>query len=474
MISKIIDIINKGEGIKVEFKECKNKINKDVFDTVCSFLNRNGGEIFLGVKDDGEILGVEPDSISQIKKDFVTVMNNGNKINPTYYLNVEEIIIENKTILYIFVPESSQVHRCNSKIFDRNEDGDINITDNTNQVAALYHRKQTTYIENTVYPYVKLNDLREDLIKRGRKIASIRVADHPWKSMSDIELLKSAGLYIHDYKENVEGFTLAAILLLGRDEVINSVIPYFKTDAILRKINLDRYDDRDDIRTNLIESYERLLAFVNKHLLDTFYLERDVRISIRDKIFREVISNILIHRDYGNPYPAKLVIGKESIYTENGNKSHGHGIIDPNNFSPFPKNPTIAKFFKELGLVDELGSGVRNIHKYGKTYFGYEPQIIEEDIFKIIFITNTTEVTTEVTTEDKLKEQRIGSLIIYCQEPRTSQEIMNYLKLKNKEHFRKTILKPLIEGGFIMLTIPDKPRSPKQRYYSSVGDSHNI
>ena len=80
-------------------------------------------------------------------------------------------------------------------------------------------------------------------------------------------------------------------------------------------------------------------------------------------------------------------IGDGKIYTENSNKAHGHGLIDPNNFSPFPKNPTIAKFFKEMGLVDELGSGVRNIHKYAKTYFGFEPQIIEDDIFKIIFPT---------------------------------------------------------------------------------------
>ena len=241
-----------------------------------------------------------------------------------------------------------------------------------------------------------------------------------------------------------------------------------KTDAILRKINLDRYDDRDDIRTNLIESYDSLMAFVNKHLPDTFYLEGDIRISIRDKIFREVISNILIHRDYGNPYPAKFVIGKDKIYTENSNKPHGHGIIDPNNFSPFPKNPTIAKFFKEMGLVDELGSGVRNIHKYGKAYFGYKPLILEEDIFKIIFQTNSILTTTEATTEAKLKDKRTQILVQYCKEPRTSQEIMNYLKLKNKEYFRKVILKPLIENNIIMLTIPDKPRSPKQKYYFKI------
>lgn len=50
-----------------------------------------------------------------------------------------------------------------------------------------------------------------------------------------------------------DGYTLAAVLLLGKDEVIQSVLPHHKTDVILRIENLDRYDDRDDIRINLIE-----------------------------------------------------------------------------------------------------------------------------------------------------------------------------------------------------------------------------
>jgi ATP-dependent DNA helicase RecG len=79
------------------------------------------------------------------------------------------------------------------------------------------------------------------------------------------------------------------------------------------------------------------------------------------------------------------VIEKDRIYTENSNKPHGYGLIDPNNFSPYPKNPVIARFFKEIGWVDELGSGVRKIHKYAKTYFGFDSKIIEENIFKIVF-----------------------------------------------------------------------------------------
>ncbi len=199
--------------------------------------------------------------------------------------------------------------------------------------------------------------------------------------MNDLELLKSAGLFLKDPQSGKEGITLGGILIFGKEKLIHAALPHYRTDAILRKVNLDRYDDRDDIRVNLIESYEHLMAFVSKHLNDNFYLEGDRRVSLRDKIFREAVSNLLIHREFANPFPAKLIIEKDRVYIENSNKPHGNGMIDPENFSPFPKNPTIAKFFKEIGWVDELGSGVRNITKYNKIYSGAEPRFIEGDIF---------------------------------------------------------------------------------------------
>lgn len=244
--------------------------------------------------------------------------------------------------------------------------------------------------------------------------------------------------------------------------MIHAALPHHKTDAILRKENIDRYDDRDDIRVNLIRSYERLMQFIAKHLNDKFYLEKDQRINLRDKIFREVISNLLIHREFANPFPAKLIIEKEKVITENSNKAHGNGIIDPENFSPFPKNPTIAKFFKEIGWVDELGSGVRNIYKYNKIYSGVEPTFMEDDMFKTI-IPMTPQATPQVTTID---ETRTSDILIFCRSPKSRKEIQDFLDMKDREYFRKKILNPLIKGGLLKLTMPDKPKSPKQKYYS--------
>ena len=96
--------MKKGEGLLIEFKECKTEINKGVYETVCAFLNRNGGELLLGINDQGKITGIDKDCIEQIKKDFVTAINNPQKITPAVYLSMEQTEIGGKSILYIYFP----------------------------------------------------------------------------------------------------------------------------------------------------------------------------------------------------------------------------------------------------------------------------------------------------------------------------------------------------------------------------------
>ncbi len=72
---EILKMINEGESHYIEFKKSTNEITKDVYDTVCSFSNRDGGYILFGVKDNGEILGINESAIAKLKKDFVTAIN---------------------------------------------------------------------------------------------------------------------------------------------------------------------------------------------------------------------------------------------------------------------------------------------------------------------------------------------------------------------------------------------------------------
>ena len=383
-IEELKGIIQNGEKIDVEFKKSQNDIPKDVYETVCSFNNRDGGHLILGIVDGiKEICGINKKRIDKMIKDFTTSINNANKINPPLYLVPEVFTLNGKKVIYIWVPEGSQVRRLNGRILDRTYEGDIDITDNAELVYKMYARKQSTYFVNKVYPNLGLNVLDYGLIKRAKKMAISRVENHPWKEMDEEEILRSTGLILTDPDNGKEGITLAAILLFGKDNAIMSVLPQYKTDAIYRVKNLDRYDDRDVIITNLIDSYERLMEFGKKHLNDVFVMDETQSVSARDKILREIISNILTHRDFSNAYTAKMIIERDRIYTENSNLPHGHGELKLNKFEPFPKNPSISKVFREIGLADELGSGMRNTNKYTKMYSGGTPIFEEDNIFKI-------------------------------------------------------------------------------------------
>jgi ATP-dependent DNA helicase RecG len=393
-IEKIEELLQQGEGIEVEFKTAQFDLNKDIFDSICAFLNRKGGHLLLGVKDNGKVEGVIESCIPDMINNLIICANNPTKLNPAFYFTPKVLDYDGKKIIHIYVPESSQVHSTGGRIFDRNGDGDLDITRHSALVTNLYMRKQTTYSENQVFPYFELADCNQELFRRIRMMAENKqMAAHPWTNMSDEEIIRSAGLYKTDPITGKSGLTLAAALLLGKDEIIQSVLPHHKTDALLRVENLDRYDDRDDIRTNLIDSFDRLMAFIAKHLPDKFYLEGVQRVSLRGKLFREIVSNLLIHREFANGFPAKLIIERDRVYTENWSLPHGMGRIDPLNFAPFPKNPVIAKFFKEIGRVDELGSGVRNVFRYSPEYTpGAVPELIEGDVFKTIVPLRANEV----------------------------------------------------------------------------------
>lgn len=249
----------------------------------------------------------------------------------------------------------------------------------------MYIRKQSIFTEQKIYPYATICDLRTDLLQRVRQMAVNHAGgSHPWENMTDEELLRSAGLYGTDMATGESGYNLAAILLLGKDEVIQSVCPAYETDALVRKVNLDRYDDREIVRTNLIESFDLLMDFIKKQLPDKFFLEDENRVSLRNIIAREIVSNTLMHREYTSSYAAKLIIKRNQMYTENANRAISNKFITPENLEPNPKNPLIASFFRNIGRADRLGSGVHKLFTYTKFYSGKDPIFEEGDVFRII------------------------------------------------------------------------------------------
>jgi ATP-dependent DNA helicase RecG len=381
---KLKTVLAVGETVAVEFKRCGNGIGADTYQTVCAFLNRFGGDIYLGVENDGTVIGVPESAAPDMVKNFIKMVSNPDVINPTVYLAPEIIEYERKQIVHIRIPPSSEVHSYKKVIYDRVDDSDVKVTA-TGQIALLYVRKQNIFTERRVFKHITDADLRLDMLPRlVQRAINHNLGSHPWESMSVPEIFQSARLITKDAENGIPGYNLAAVMLLGRDDVIKDICPTHRTDALLRKVNTDRYDDRFLVETNLIDSFDMLMGFAEKHLWDKFYLENDTRVSLRNAIAREMLVNSLMHREFSSTYIAKFIIERDRMYTENANRAASDGRITPENLEPNPKNPIIAAFFRNIGLADELGSGVRNLYKYGRLYSGKAPELIDGDVFRII------------------------------------------------------------------------------------------
>lgn len=371
-IAEFEGILHAGESSTVEFKRCGGNPEHDTYETICSFANHAGGSIFLGVKDDGTVLGVPNKSALSIERNIANVTGQPQSFSPTLFVETERFQYEGKIVIRIWVPPASSVFRYKGQIWDRVADADRRI-DGEMQITQMYIRKQNIFTEQRIYPGLSIDDLDLNLIARIRAMAERKTPDHPWGGMDDQTLLRSTRLYVRDYGSKAEGLTLAAGLLLGKDEVIADLLPAYKTDAVVRSENLNRYDDRLIVRTNLIDAYGQLSAFMRKSLPDRYHAENGTAVSARDWIIRELVSNILVHREYSSPVPAQITITNEGIETRNASRPVFEGEIDLNNFTPVPKNPVIADVFMQIGLAEELGSGVRNLMKYTKLYSGGEP-----------------------------------------------------------------------------------------------------
>lgn len=380
---KLKDIIARKEGTEIEFKKSQENLARSVYESICAFLNRKGGHIVLGVDDNRNIVGVNPEKVQEQLDTLAKDMNNPQLFRPTYYLHYEPLEVEGKKIIYFYVPESGQAHSYKGVYYDRNQDGDFELR-STEQIANLFIRKSKIHTEDRVFPFLGIDDLDNSTFDELRKSIRSNDPQHPWLSMSNEEILRSGDMVKTAQETGKTGLTLAAVLLFGKQHTIANILPEYRIDLLCRINNTELYDDREIIKDNLIKAYPVIMTFIHKHLPEQPYIEGMQRFSLRDKILREVVLNMLILREYSSAYPATFTIYKDTIVTENWNIPYVYGNINLRTLKPHRKNPVIANVFSQMGIVEELGSGTVRMFKYTPLYSdGKEPVIEEQDVYRI-------------------------------------------------------------------------------------------
>ena len=109
-IERVKRLLKQKENIRLEFKEAVSALPGNLFETICAMLNRDGGDILLGVKDNGSLIGVTETSVAVMVTNLVNLSNNNQKLDPPFILYPQTYKLGSKSIIHIQIPASSQVH----------------------------------------------------------------------------------------------------------------------------------------------------------------------------------------------------------------------------------------------------------------------------------------------------------------------------------------------------------------------------
>ena len=250
-------------------------------------------------------------------------------------------------------------------------------------------------------------------------------------------------------------------------------VAYLLADTNGISVKVAKYNglDRADLAENNEYGYCSLIK-ATKQVLDKISVENKTLARITSKereekklwnpvALREAVINAVVHNDYSSEIPPKFEFFDDRIeITSFG--SLPQGITEAEFFEGYsvPRNKELMRVFRDLDLVEHLGSGVpRILRSYGKECFKFTENFLRMafPISEKVTLQVTLQVTPQVTPQ-------VEELIKVLEKEMNRQEIQEKLKLSDREHFRLNYLKPALRSDFIEMTIPEKPNSSLQKY----------
>ena len=219
---------------------------------------------------------------------------------------------------------------------------------------------------------------------------------------------------------------------------------------------------------------ENALRFIERNTRTAYRIEGLKRQNIPEypmKALREAITNAVMHRDWFFDGANVFV----EIYTDRievsspGSLPKGLTLADLGRKS-VRRNALVSDLLHRIDFVEKAGTGIRRIRDEARAQDCPEPQFEANSFVTVTFRPNPK---VRAETEERPVERVTGEvrLLRVMSGEMTRQCLQEALGLKHEDHFRKAYLIPTLRSGLIEMTIPDKPRSSKQRYRLTVAGS---
>jgi ATP-dependent DNA helicase RecG len=460
-------LLREGEGSMLEYKEA---LSSSFTRELVAFANSAGGKILLGVRDDGTVVGVRDSN--ELRARIQDIARN---CDPPVKVLVERV----GKVMVVTVRESdAKPVQCSDGFFWRQ--GAVTQKLSRDEIRDFFRSEGAIRFDLSLCPKFRYpQDFDREKYNAWLRMSGITGRPRTEDVLVNIEAVERAGGKLV--------FRNAGVLFFAREprRFFNQA---YVTCLLFRGTDKVHVLDRKDFAGGIVSDIQESLRFIERNTRVAYRIERLRREEIPEypmAALREAITNAVMHRDWFNEGANVFV----EIYADRIEISNPGGL--PGGMLPSDlgrksvrRNPLIADLLHRIEFIEKAGTGIKRIRDEVKKHGSPEPVFEATGFFTAIFRplkTRTPEVTGEVSTKSAPSRDQVAGEVTGEVPGEVAGEVLRLLKaiqrgpmtrtgaqaalgLSGQANFRDRYLEPALRLGLVEMTIPDKPRSSKQRY----------
>ncbi|WP_301859639.1 RNA-binding domain-containing protein [uncultured Megasphaera sp.] len=351
------------ETMTIEFKSDRKCLSENVLiDAVVGMANAEGGTLYLGIEDNGDVTGVHPNH----KQPMHMTALIADRTVPPVSVRAEILCDEqNPPVLKFEIPRSYAIVATRSgKILRRrlNSKGDPeNLPMYPYEISSRLSELGMYDMSAQPLAGAVLEDFDSNEIVRLRQLIIKQRGEQALLQLNDEDLCKA--LHLVTYIDNALVPTLAGMLLIGKEEKIAELIPAAQYAFQVMKGNTIRVNEQ--VRKPMLATFEYFLTLLvpwnpEKEIVDGLFR---IPIPEFDQLaFREALVNAFCHRDYYMLGMTRILINEEGLTISNpGGFIAGVTLKNLLSVEPRGRNPVLADALKRIGLAERTGRGIDQI-----------------------------------------------------------------------------------------------------------------
>jgi ATP-dependent DNA helicase RecG len=467
----LFQVLARGEDSRHQFK--RDATNADsVAAELAAFANSGGGKLILGVADDGLVTGLDATSVRRLNQLIGNAASQ--HVRPPVHPLTENVQTVQGLVMVVTVPDGLAKPYVDhqGRIWVKQGADKRHVTARE-EMQRMFQRAGLVYADVVPVSGSSAEDLDD---KAFLAYFTRRYGQRPdFAGQTQEQLLHNLGL-----GEGRE-LNLAGLMLFGRHP--QRWRPAFEVKAVAfpgTALHGTQYLDSEDIGGSLPEQYQRSFAFLRRnlrHVQGEQGFNTLGHLEIPEQALEELLVNALIHRDHFTSASIRLMVFADRVEIISpghlpdslSTEAIRHGATNR-------RNPTLTEHAVHILPYRGLGTGIpRALRDWPAIELIND---VASNQFRVLIQRRrisgparvpTGEVAGEVAGEVTGEVKR---LLAVMQGDMKRTEIQTALGLKHEDHFREAYLRPALEGGYIEMTIPDKPRSRLQRYrLTAVGQA---